>query len=86
MNNFLFIKLGGPDVSTSPAPTTTGLLGDIFGLSSAPTMYTPPKMCWLPAEKGKGLEIWGTFSRRSGQVTMDLTLTNKAMQVKFYIL
>lgn len=66
--------------TTTPAPSTTGLLGDIFGLSSTPSMYTPPKACWLPAEKGKGLEIWGTFSRRNGQITMDLTLTNKAMQ------
>lgn len=64
-----------------PAPSTTGLLGDIFGLTSAPTMYTPAKVCWLPAEKGKGLEIVGMFSRRSGQMSMDLTLTNKAMQV-----
>lgn len=45
-------------------------------------MYTPPKQCWLPAEKGKGLEIHGTFSRKSGQMGMDLTLTNKAMQVR----
>lgn len=44
-------------------------------------MYTPAKACWLPAEKGKGLEIWGTFSRRNGQISMDLTFTNKAMQV-----
>lgn len=71
---------GGPDLSAGPAPTTTGLLGDIFGLTTAPIMYTPPKACWLPAEKGKGLEIWGTFSRRTAQITMDLTLTNKAMQ------
>jgi AP-1 complex subunit beta-1 len=69
------------DLGGGVAPSTTGLLGDIFGLTSAPTMYTPPKTCWLPAEKGKGMEIMGTFSRRSGQVTMDLTFTNKAMQV-----
>ncbi|XP_018336386.1 AP-1 complex subunit beta-1 [Agrilus planipennis] len=74
--------LGGPptEPASVAAPTTTGLLGDIFGLTTAPAMYTPPKTCWLPAEKGKGLEIWGTFSRRSGQITMDLTFTNKAMQ------
>ncbi|CAH1110201.1 unnamed protein product [Psylliodes chrysocephalus] len=75
---------GGNDISgvptTAAAPTTTGLLGDIFGIPSAPTMYTPPKILWLPAEKGKGLEIQGTFSRRSGQMSMDMTLTNKAMQ------
>ena len=58
-----------------------GLLGDIFGLSSAPsTVVTIPRVVWLPAEKGKGLEITGTFSRRNGQVSMDMTFTNKAMQ------
>ncbi|XP_060533986.1 AP-1 complex subunit beta-1 [Cylas formicarius] len=79
----LDILLGGgaPEVPAVAAPTTTtGLLGDIFGITTAPTMYTPPKAVWLPADKGKGLEIFGTFSRRSGQIFMELTLTNKAMQ------
>ncbi|CAG9815062.1 unnamed protein product [Phaedon cochleariae] len=79
----LDILLGGaPDINSAAAvaPSTTGLLGDIFGLSAAPAMYTPPKVCWLPADKGKGLEIHGTFSRRAGQISMDMTLTNKAMQ------
>ena len=35
---------------------------------------------WLPASKGKGLEITGTFARKNKQVTMELTFTNKAMQ------
>ena len=39
-----------------------------------------PKIIWLPAEKGKGLEIQGSFSKRAGQVTMEMTFTNKAMQ------
>ncbi|RZC34202.1 AP-1 complex subunit beta-1 [Asbolus verrucosus] len=77
----LDVLLGGPpDLGGGVAPSTTGLLGDIFGLSSAPTMHTPPKTCWLPADKGKGMEIMGTFSRRNGQITMDLSFTNKAMQ------
>lgn len=58
-----------------------GLLGDIFGLGgSTSTVVTIPKVVWLPAEKGKGLEISGTFTRRNGQVSMDMTFTNKAMQ------
>lgn len=44
--------------------TTTGLLGDIFGFAPAPAMYVTPKVNWLPAEKGKGLDVWGTFSRK----------------------
>ncbi|KAJ9600559.1 hypothetical protein L9F63_026301 [Diploptera punctata] len=112
-------SLLGGDVGGTPAPpagaapvsqSTTGLLGDIFGFSAAPASYTPPKTNWLPAEKGKGLDIWGTFSRkvfadtflvsergpkdynspvkikvlllfcRNGQIQMDFTFTNKAMQ------
>ncbi|XP_063541262.1 AP-1 complex subunit beta-1 [Cydia strobilella] len=59
--------------------STTGLLGDIFG-AAAPASYVPPKTCWLPADKGKGLEIWGTFSRQGGQPRLEMTFTNKAMQ------
>lgn len=59
----------------------SGLLGDIFGLTAAPSVnVTIPKTVWLPAEKGKGLEVQGTFSRRNGQVSMDMLFTNKAMQ------
>jgi len=35
---------------------------------------------WLPAAKGKGVEISGTFSRKNGQVLMELSLTNRALQ------
>nr|XP_021189433.2 AP-1 complex subunit beta-1 [Helicoverpa armigera]XP_021189434.2 AP-1 complex subunit beta-1 [Helicoverpa armigera] len=69
---------GGPEPATTSG--TTGLLGDIFGVSAAPASYVPPKQCWLPADKGKGLEIWGTFSRQNGQPRMEMTFTNKAMQ------
>lgn len=36
---------------------------------------------WLPAMKAKGLEISGTFVRRSGVIQMEMTLNNKAMSV-----
>ncbi|XP_045539013.1 AP-1 complex subunit beta-1 [Papilio machaon] len=68
---------GGPE---PPAASTTGLLGDIFGAAVTPASFVPPKQCWLPADKGKGLEIWGTFSRQNGQPRMEMTITNKAMQ------
>lgn len=81
----MFTQLG---VGSAPAADLnavggagSGLLGDIFGLTSAqPITVTIPKTHWLPAEKGKGLEVQGTFSRRNGQVSMDLLFTNKAMQ------
>uniref|UniRef100_A0A671S138 AP-1 complex subunit beta-1 n=1 Tax=Sinocyclocheilus anshuiensis TaxID=1608454 RepID=A0A671S138_9TELE len=37
-------------------------------------------LVWLPAVKAKGLEIFGTFSRRQGHMYMDMTFTNKALQ------
>ncbi|XP_014283515.1 AP-1 complex subunit beta-1 [Halyomorpha halys] len=73
--------LGGvPEPAVSQS--TTGLLGDIFGLgtTAGPTAYSPPKTMWLSSDRGKGCEISGTFSRRNGQIQMDMTLVNKAMQ------
>ncbi|XP_051175824.1 AP-1 complex subunit beta-1 isoform X2 [Leptopilina boulardi] len=78
----LDVILGGTESAAAPvvSQTTTGLLGDIFGYTPAPTSYVSPKVNWLPAEKGKGFDIWGTFSRKNGQISMDMTFTNKAMQ------
>jgi hypothetical protein len=59
------------------ASSGLGGLSELFGQS--PT-YVPPQEVWLPAAKGKGLEISGTFSRKGGQVLMELTLTNRALQ------
>ncbi len=59
------------------------MLGDIFGLggsTATTTFYIPPKQEWLSASKGKGLEVRGTFSRKNGQIYMEMTLSNKAMQ------
>ena len=36
---------------------------------------------WLPAARGKGMEILGTFVRRGGQIYADMTFNNKAMQM-----
>ncbi|XP_037512931.1 AP-1 complex subunit beta-1 [Rhipicephalus sanguineus] len=88
LDSLLGDPLGGagaaPIPAAAPAPlgstNTTGLLGDIFGLGSTSTFYTPPKQIWLPAARGKGLEIAGTFTRRNGQIFMDMTFSNKAMQ------
>jgi len=71
---------GGP-----PEPTTAGgsnsLLGDIFGMGgSAHVGYVPPKQVWLSADKGKGLEISGTWSLKSNIIHMEMTFSNKAMQ------
>lgn len=73
---------GGPPPAADPVMNTgTGLLGDIFGLNtSSSSMVSIPKVTWLPAEKGKGLEVQGTFARRGGGIFMDMTFTNKAMQ------
>jgi AP-1 complex subunit beta-1 len=46
----------------------------------AHTGYVPPKQVWLTAQKGKGLEISGTWSLRNNVITMEMTFSNKAMQ------
>lgn len=77
------MQLGVSSAPSADLNTTggSGLLGDIFGLTAAaPINVTIPKTVWLPAEKGKGLEVQGTFSRRNGQISMDMLFTNKAMQ------
>ena len=76
--------------TASPQPvfsntTNLGGLADIFsGLGIQTTVgtasFVPPKQSWLIAQKGKGLEINGTFSRINGIVNMDMDFTNKAMQ------
>jgi len=70
---------GGP-----PEPAAAGansLLGDIFGMGgSAHAGYVPPKQEWLSAQKGKGLEISGTWSLRNNVIHMEMTFSNKAMQ------
>ncbi|KAK4318904.1 hypothetical protein Pmani_010117 [Petrolisthes manimaculis] len=78
---------GGGEIAPAAAPaaanntTSAGLLGDIFGMASGgAAVYTPPKQVWLPANRGKGMEIHGTFARRGGVITMEMTLHNKAMQ------
>ena len=73
----------------SPLPTFTssnlGGLVDIFSdlnmvQSSSGLSYEPPKQIWLPAQKGKGLEISGTFTRKNGLISMCMDFTNKALQ------
>ncbi|XP_042300530.1 AP-1 complex subunit beta-1-like [Sceloporus undulatus] len=62
-----------------------GGLGDLFDLAGSvgglSGSYVAPKTVWLPAVKAKGLEISGTFSRQAGTLSMDLLLSNKALQV-----
>ena len=73
---------GGIPAQDTMGPGTGGVagLGDIFSVSSHQT-YVPPQEIWLPAAKGKGLEISGTFAKKApSQLVMELTLSNKAMQ------
>uniref|UniRef100_A0A8C5IMZ7 AP complex subunit beta n=1 Tax=Junco hyemalis TaxID=40217 RepID=A0A8C5IMZ7_JUNHY len=88
-------QMGGGSGSFAAAPSTTAPtnmgaplgsgLGDLFdltgGVGTLSGSYVAPKTVWLPAMKAKGLEISGTFSRQVGSISMDLVLTNKALQV-----
>ena len=77
--------LSGPSEPVAPAAPLTSnapanaLLGDIFGIPSVGSFFTPPKQVWLPAMRGKGLELSGTFTRKAGSIVMEMTFSNKAM-------
>lgn len=74
--------LGGP-AAPQPKPSTDQLLDDILGLGAGvttTTCYIPPMREFLSAANAKGLEIKGTFARRSGKIFMDMQFTNRAMQ------
>ena len=75
---------GGPPDPSVPGAAANNLLGDIFGLGSTSTTtgYIPPKQVWLTAAKGKGLEISGSWSLKNNVINMEMTFSNKAMQVK----
>ena len=44
------------------------------------TSFLSSSQEWLPAARGKGMEIVGSFIRRGGQVYADMTFNNKALQ------
>uniref|UniRef100_A0A2K6C206 AP complex subunit beta n=1 Tax=Macaca nemestrina TaxID=9545 RepID=A0A2K6C206_MACNE len=80
----------GPPVSGPPLTTSSVQMGAVDllggGLDSLVCRGHPPTapfslQVWLPAMKAKGLEISGTFTRQVGSISMDLQLTNKALQV-----
>uniref|UniRef100_A0A8C5LZX0 AP complex subunit beta n=1 Tax=Leptobrachium leishanense TaxID=445787 RepID=A0A8C5LZX0_9ANUR len=76
-----------PPITGPPLTTATVPLAGVDLLSGGLDSLVCSKgeqndyVVWLHASKGKGLEIGGTFARRSGSVFMDLQLTNRALQV-----
>jgi len=74
-------SMGGGLIDTGSSAGGGGL-NDLFSIQGAlpGAGYVGPQTVLLPASKGKGLEISGTFARRQGAVFMDLTFTNRAMQ------
>ncbi|XP_072921813.1 AP-1 complex subunit beta-1 isoform X4 [Hemitrygon akajei] len=81
------VQMGAMDLLGGGLDSLLG--GDLGGSPAIGAGYGTPAVMptslnatvWLPAAKAKGLEISGTFSRRIGHIYMDLSLTNKAMQV-----
>ncbi|KAL7749680.1 hypothetical protein RI367_004908 [Sorochytrium milnesiophthora] len=79
-----------PDVASQLADLNLGgggnvdVLADIFGkppLSTVGAAVAWPKAVWLTPQTGRGLEIVGTYSRRNGQVYMDMTMANRSLTV-----
>lgn len=80
--------LSGIGQAVSPQntfPTNLGGLADLFsGIGISPSTvgtnsFVPPKQQWLPAQKGKGMEVTGTFARRNGIINMDMDFANRAL-------
>ncbi|KJE92686.1 adaptor-like protein complex 1 beta 1 subunit [Capsaspora owczarzaki ATCC 30864] len=61
---------GGNPAAAAAAPAAS------FGRG----LYSAPKATMLAAAQGKGLEVSGTFARRGGEIFLDMTLSNRAMQ------
>ena len=50
-----------------------------MGTAAEPN-YVPPKQQLLVAANAKGMEISGTFARRSGRPVFEMSITNRALQ------
>lgn len=74
------LDLGGPCRREREKAPLGGLLSLGWGKRHPPAAPFSLQV-WLPAMKAKGLEISGTFTRQVGSISMDLQLTNKALQV-----
>ncbi|CAI5444670.1 unnamed protein product [Caenorhabditis angaria] len=80
------LGLGNPAAAQIPSqqqPAAIGGLAEIFGtnaLSTNTLNYNYPKELLLDASKAMGMQVEGTFIRKSGRIYMELTITNKAMQ------
>lgn len=78
-------NLGQTISPQSTFPTNLGGLADLFsGIGLSPSTvgtnsFVPPKQQWLPAQKGKGMEVTGTFARRNGTINMDMDFANRAL-------
>lgn len=78
----LDVLLGVPAVPAAAAvrpaaPAVPDLFGSIPAMPVAPAAAVVQKELLLPAEKGAGMELRGTFVRQNRQLFMDLTCTNK---------
>lgn len=74
------VHLRGPFTCERRRQGTDPQVGCGMGDVAAPSPSSSLQV-WLPAMKAKGLEISGTFTRQAGSISMDLQLTNKALQV-----
>jgi len=80
----VLLGLGTPATATTTTPVAPApAVVDLFGGAApavAPAAMPPitvQKEVLLPAERGAGMELRGTFVRRDGQLWMDLTCVNR---------
>lgn len=75
-----------PAATTSQGDANTAAVGDLLGgldiggSSNPSKAYVPKQQVWLDAEAGKGLVIEGCFTRKQGQMAMEMKFTNQTPQ------
>jgi len=73
---------GGTLIDFDGPPRTPPNVLDPFGFLNAPQpVATPPKVervLFLSAEQGNGLELRGAFQHRTGQTSLNLSLSNRS--------
>ena len=80
-NNMMMMMMNSTQYSNYGQRMDTSFQNIDFTQETQHMIYSPPKTQFLDRTTGKGLEVSGTFSYRSGILFMNLTMTNLSLGV-----
>ena len=72
------ISPSNPFSATNIQQKTSSSVQDLFALVEE-TGYIPPKQLYLNSNNARGMELQGTFARRNGMISFELTIVNRAL-------